>query len=282
MAPATNQGAMKMYADNGKPLTEDQLLRKAPAIFAESPHASRSDRYAFVPTLPVIRALETVGFLPYDASAARVREESRAGFQKHLVRMRHVSNVEGAKGGVAELVLISAHDGSCSYRMLAGWFEFLCTNGFVVGSKEAELRVRHKGSQEEVLREVRDSGAYMVEYLTRLGEKRAAWSEVTMDTEAQYNFAKKALETRYKGDNKALEPWQILAPRRVEEQGIYDSVPRGDLWATLNVVQENLIRGGLVGKDKRGRARRQRSVKAIEQNTRVNRELWGLAEKVAA
>lgn len=267
-----------MYADNGKPLTEDQLLRKAPAIFAESPHASRSDRYAFVPTLPVIQTLKKIGYLPYDASAARVRDGDREGFQKHLVRMRHVSNTQGAQGGVAELVLISAHDGSCSYRMLAGWFEFLCTNGLVVGSKEAELRIKHKGSQEEVLREVRDSGAYMVEYLLKISERRAAWQERGMNEAEQYTFARKALETRYKGDSKALEPDQILMPRRRAEQGESWYLPKPNLWATLNVVQENLIRGGLVGKDKRGKARRQRSVKAIEQNTRVNRELWGLAE----
>ena len=34
------------------PLTDDQIHRVAPSIFADAPHESRSKRYAYIPTAP--------------------------------------------------------------------------------------------------------------------------------------------------------------------------------------------------------------------------------------
>jgi len=33
------------------PLTNDQMLKIAPSIFAENPHESRSQRYTYIPTI---------------------------------------------------------------------------------------------------------------------------------------------------------------------------------------------------------------------------------------
>lgn len=265
-------------------MTDDQLAYAAPAIFAPAPHASRSAKYAFVPTLPVIHALRRVGYEPYDAHCANVRDESRRGFQKHLVRLRHHSNVEGAKGGVAELILIAAHDGTSSYRMLAGWFEFLCTNGLMIGDKAAELRVTHRGTQAEVLEAVRDGAGNMLEYLNRISGQRDAMRQVMLSEDEQRAFAKAALATRYDPKKTPLEPDQILTPRRNEEaaqtsRGFVTAKP--DLWTTFNVVQENLIRGGLTGRDSNKRRRKQREIKGIDQNVGVNRALWTLTEEMA-
>jgi len=265
-------------------LTNDQLARKAPAVFAEAPHDSRSRKYAFVPTLPVVETLRRVGYEPYDASAANVRDVSRNGFQKHLVRFRHRSNVEGARGGVAELILISAHDGSSSYRMLAGWFEFLCTNGLMIGEKSAELRVRHKGTQAEVLEAVKDGAGNMLEYLNRISGQREAFRQVLLSDQEQEAFAKAALATRYDPAKTPLEPTQILLPRRREEMRSTErgfARARNDLWSTFNVAQENLIRGGQYARDANNRRRKQREIKGIDQNVGVNRALWTLTEEMA-
>ena len=52
-----------------------------------------------------------------------------------------------------------------------------------------------------------------------------------------------------------------------------------------NVVQENIIKGGIHGyrTDDHGRICRAKSrgVKAIDQNVKLNRALWTLAEKMA-
>lgn len=39
------------------PLTDDQIRRVAPSIFADAPHESRSERYAYIPTATVLQEL---------------------------------------------------------------------------------------------------------------------------------------------------------------------------------------------------------------------------------
>ncbi|EPG8535319.1 hypothetical protein ORO10_004279 [Klebsiella aerogenes] len=36
------------------PLSDDQIRRVAPSIFADAPHESRSERYAYIPTAAVL------------------------------------------------------------------------------------------------------------------------------------------------------------------------------------------------------------------------------------
>ena len=51
-----------------------------------------------------------------------------------------------------------------------------------------------------------------------------------------------------------------------------------DLWSTFNRVQENLVKGGLSGRSANGRQQRTRPVQGIDQNVRLNRALWLLAD----
>ncbi len=37
------------------PLSDDQIHRVAPSIFADAPHESRSERYSYIPTAAVLR-----------------------------------------------------------------------------------------------------------------------------------------------------------------------------------------------------------------------------------
>lgn len=54
------------------------------------------------------------------------------------------------------------------------------------------------------------------------------------------------------------------------------------LWTTFNVIQENVVRGGLQGRKRNaeGRIRRAqtRAITGIDQNMTLNRALWTLAE----
>jgi len=53
------------------------------------------------------------------------------------------------------------------------------------------------------------------------------------------------------------------------------------LWNTFNVVQENLVRGGLATFNSSTRRRGQtREVASIDGNTSLNRALWILAEEM--
>ena len=46
------------------PLSDAQIRTVAPSIFAEAPHESRSQRYAYIPTATILTALRKEGFSP--------------------------------------------------------------------------------------------------------------------------------------------------------------------------------------------------------------------------
>ena len=70
--------------------------------------------------------------------------ESTAVNTKHMLRLRHASQINGDEAN--EVVLINSHDGTSSYQMLAGMFRFVCQNGLVCGDTFADVRVHHKGN----------------------------------------------------------------------------------------------------------------------------------------
>jgi hypothetical protein len=47
------------------------------------------------------------------------------------------------------------------------------------------------------------------------------------------------------------------------------------------VIQESLVRGGLAGRNERGRRVTTRAVKAVDADLKINRRLWELAENYA-
>ena len=109
------------------PLSEDQMHRVAPSIFAAGKHASRSERYTYIPTIDVLRGLKREGFEPFMVAQGKSRIEGKAAFTKHMIRMRHAGQTN-ARHEANEIILINSHDGASSYQMLAGVFR-LCPAG---------------------------------------------------------------------------------------------------------------------------------------------------------
>lgn len=261
-------------------LSEDQLRHYVPSIFAETAHESRSDRYLYIPTIEVVRGLVAQGFSPVFACEAKARDEGKVGFTKHMVRFRQ-EGAAAVAGAVPELIMVNSHDGSTRYQFMAGMFRFICANGSIVGTRFADVGVRHTGTVVDEAIE----GAFTV---AREFEKvRAAASQmqaITLKKEHQDAFATGALALKYHDEETGqidapIQPAQLLIPRRHEDGA-------ADLWTTYNVVQENLIRGGLRGKRRdaaTGRTKRSttRAVNGIDGNVKLNRALWTVTEKMA-
>jgi hypothetical protein len=64
---------------------------------------------------------------------------------------------------------------------------------------------------------------------------------------------------------------QILSPRRWQDES-------NDLWTTYQRVQENLIKGGLSGRNVKGGRMHTRAVRGIDGDVKLNRALWVMAE----
>ena len=114
-----------------RPLSDEQIIQIAPSIFARDKHYSCSGRYAHIPTSMILRGLRNEGFEPFMVCQSRVRDEGRREYTKHMIRLRHASQIDGEEAN--EIVLLNSHDGSSSCQMMAGMFRFVCANQMVCG-----------------------------------------------------------------------------------------------------------------------------------------------------
>ena len=137
------------FATGREALTDEQIRKVAPSVFAEAAHDSRSERYAYVPTFEVLAGLRREGFEVFSARQAKTRIEDRQEHTKHLLRLRHASQLgQSATVGdsVPEILLLNSHDGSSSYQMMGGVFRFVCSNGMVVPEGTCQtVKVPHTG-----------------------------------------------------------------------------------------------------------------------------------------
>ncbi len=93
------------------PLSEERMRVAAPSIFAEGKHASRSERYTYIPTIDVLHGLRKEGYEPFMVAQGASRVEGKAEFTKHMIRMRHAGQVQ-TKSEANEIILINSHDGA--------------------------------------------------------------------------------------------------------------------------------------------------------------------------
>ena len=254
------------------PLSDDQIRRVAPSIFADAPHESRSERYSYIPTATVLTELRKEGFQPFMVCQTRVRNEGRREHTKHLLRLRHASQINGAEAN--EIVLLNSHDGTSSYQMLAGMLKFVCSNGLVCGDTVADVRVPHKGN---VAGQVIEGAYEVLSGFERVKESRDLMRGITLDDGESEVFARAALALKYDDPDKPapITESQILMPRRFDDR-------RPELWSVFNRTQENLTKGGLHGRAANGRRQQTRPVHGIDSDIRLNRALWLLADGMRA
>jgi hypothetical protein len=261
--------------DGSRPLNEIEMREVAPSIFAAEKHESRSERYAYIPTIEVLRELQKRDFQPFMVCQSTSRVPGKSDFTKHMIRLRHPEHI--GKGGAAEVILLNSHDGTSAYQMLAGYWEMVCQNGLMVGKTYQDVRVRHSG---KAIEEVVEGAHEVLRTLQVVEESRDHMKQIGVNRDMQMAFAKAALELRYDedefGNSKApIQPERLLTVHRQDETRDFNT-----LWRTFNVVQENTIRGGLRGRTADNRRTRTREVKGIDQANKLNRALWTLADEM--
>ena len=267
---ATRFGRNSHQISGREALDNETLYRHVPSIFAREAHGSRSERYVYVPTIEIVEGLRREGWFPFFAVQAVPRDGERMGHAKHMLRLRRDDGI--GKPEAAEVIIVNSHDGTSAYQMFAGVLRFVCTNSMIAGERFEEVRVPHKGGIQDQIIE----GVYTVaEDFPRLIDATEGMKDTRLSSDEQRVLAEASLVARYGEDESPVRPDQIIAPRRREDVG-------QSLWQTFNVIQENLIRGGVDGRrqtsDGRIRRSRTRAINGIDQNVGLNRALWTLAE----
>lgn len=273
---------------NSQPLTLEQVAQRAPSAFAPSAHESMSHRYAYIPTANIIAGMLKSGFQPFEAKQSICRIDGQGNFAKHMIRFRHADASQALAVGdsVPEVVLVNSHNGTSSYKLIAGLYRLVCSNGLMVSdSTLGGIRIPHFGN---IVDKVIEGSYRIVEDTQKVLGVVKQWSQLQLTNGEQSALAKAAHTLRFAdadGEVKTpIVPAQLLQPRRHDDGGT-------DLWRTFNRIQENVVKGDLTartaptynaeGQYIPSRRVRTREVKGIDQDVRLNRALWQLAEEMA-
>lgn len=251
----------------------------APTLDAQAAHESRSDRYGFVPTKPILQGLFREGFALHSISKATVRKPGKLGFEKHMLRLRQRDAVQVVGGTVNEIIMVNSHDGSSCFDIRGGMYRFVCSNGMVCGDDIARVKVKHTG---DIVQDVIEGTFQVVQAFDRITADRERMMSINLAHDERLALASAIIPLRFDVDHvqdSPIRPEQLLQVRRYEDRA-------NDLWTTFNVIQENVIKGGQSGVTRNaetGRRRRMstREVNGIDQNIKVNQGLHVMATMMA-
>lgn len=254
-------------------LDETRLQKLVPSIFATEQAKDLSSRYGFIPTIEVVRGLRNAGFHPVFAKQTRSRSEDGQAHAKHIMRFRHESNnhVGNTTGLLPEIVMVNSHDGASSYQLRAGVYRLVCANGMIVGDEMFCRRIRHSG---DVIPKVVEAASALIEVIPISIDKAKEWNGLQLTHGQRQIFAEAAAGLKWEEDKMPVKASDLLAPKRRIDAAT-------DLWTTLNVVQENVIRGGIRYRTEDGARQRTREVQSVGENVRLNTALWTLTERMA-
>lgn len=252
---------------HGRPLENYEIQRLAPSVFADTAAPGRSHRYTFIPTSHAVDALRNEGFLPVYAGEARSRKPENFGYTRHVVRF-HRQDGFGAEVA-PEIVLLNSHDGTSSYQLSAGIFRLVCSNGLIVADSTFEtIRTRHSGN---VVDDVIEGAYRVIENSELIGSRVEEFRSVVLTEHQQQAYANSALQLRWDDGAAPIRAEQLLNLRRFADRP-------NDAWTVYNRVQENLIKGGLRGRNANGGRTTTRAVNSVSENVRLNKALWTLTE----
>ncbi|MEN6312782.1 MAG: DUF932 domain-containing protein [Clostridiaceae bacterium] len=272
---ATTIGKNGRSVRSMNPLDNEQIFQVAPSIFAQEPHESRSERYVYIPTIQVLEGLRKEGFLPFFAAQASSRIPGKSEFTKHMLRLRHVNDIANSEGA-NEIILVNSHDGTSSYQLLAGFFRSVCQNGCIAGDKIEDFRVGHRGN---IQNDVIEAAYRIVDEFELVDESRETMQAIELSKPEQRLLAAASLDLRFERDEHGRSTAPVTPERALWANRREDD--KNSLWLTFNRLQENLIRGGMRGRNHSGNRTTTREVQSVDSLIGVNRALWTLAEGMA-
>lgn len=267
---------MKYFRAN-RPLTINEVQKFAPAAFADKAASEVSKNYAFLSTRNLIETLEKKSIVPFAVAQTKARTEEAKETSRHLIRFRHTDHRIELGEVVPEIVLETSHDAKSSFKFSLGLFRLVCENGLVAPCSVLDtIRIKHVNANDsdviDASFEVLDKSDDAIENILEMKKKA-----LTIDD--RLSFANEAVSLRWDKQNERpdFEIEKLLKPRRKKDVDL-------DLWTTFNVLQENLVRGGLSFYKLNNLgypiARQStRAVNSISKNLELNKDLWTLANK---
>lgn len=296
-APVAN--AYAKAATKRQVLSMDALRSAAPSVFATQAFPGVSERYTFIPTIDVVKKMEREGFMPVMAGQSRFRIEGKGEYAKHIIRFQRAIDIGRALDPKApdagtqlipELGLINSHDRSSGFRLEVGMFRVVCANGLIAFVPEHSIGVRHSG---DIAEAVLEAASTVITEARACIERAERMAKVTIDRQHQLKLAEQVAHLRWgTSDGALLLPFpveKLLEPRRwIDAPAVPGDThprldgafPKPDLFTTMNVIQENVMKGGIESRNARGRRNSTRAINSVTEDVRVNKNIWRLAEEM--
>lgn len=262
------------------PLDDKQLKSFAPTIFAKSGIEGVSDKYGFVSSIDIVRAMRDSGFEPVEVRQSKRRDEGRMPWTKHMMKFRKTGLIKKITVGdvVPQVVMLNSHDRSSGFHLYGGLFRLVCSNGLLVsdGANVEPIRVHHTA---RMVQDVVDKSRVLIQDIDGVFKLREDMLATSMTKQAAYKFAERALEFRPPRRSGVMSVESVLEARREGDEAM-------DLWHVFNRIQENMLRGGnlttVTGEGGRERQVQTRGIGRIERDVQVNSALWSLAVQTIA
>jgi Domain of unknown function (DUF932) len=239
------------------------------------PSSLVSSKYQFIPTKQILNILADFGWFPTQVREARTQIEENQGYQKHAIQLfNHRLNDDLAVGDtLPQILLTNSHSGTAAFEFHLSLLEKVCLNGLIVEQATSErMRIHHRGQIEQLVSQIVQKA---LTNLPKVLQQAERFKQIKLDNEERLHFVQDAIELRFDGEKYAVNPSELLYARRSAQR-------EPTLWNTYNVVQEALIRGGIRQQRRDGSRIRSREVTSIDENIRLNKALWTLAETTAS
>lgn len=236
-------------------------------ITANSGYTNVSERYRAVPTAPLAEKFKSLGFTVDSFTRRGCRDVNKTPFVKHQVRLSHSDLLQSSGDDIRlQLIITNSFDATSAFKMMLGFFRFVCSNGLAVGTSYETFVHRHVGN---IIEEVDSSVERIVAQTDRLLFDIDKMKSVTLNPNDARDFLMAAAKVKDDNIQEAL-----FQPRREADTGL-------DIFTLYNVAQEAIIQGNtqmIMSNGDRKTMRRMRNLDEIE---RINRGLFDLALQFA-
>lgn len=240
-----------------------------------------SKNYGFIDTKIVQYELEKLGFILEKTVINKVRKPEKLGYQRHRLVFNHPDFFIDPSNKF-QLLVQNSHDGSESLRLNLGVYRLICANGLIKGDTKFSIKIKHsKNSINEFLRNIE----FFISQINTEKDKIVAMQNKQLNKDQINDLKNKVFDLKFgqfivdktKENKKVIvELDTIDTIRRIEDQN-------NDLYSVLNRIQESIIRGGIKYQIEQNNTVKNfstRKVNSIKENTRLNQELFNLADQL--
>ena len=255
-----------------KTLTKAELREKVPAIFAKEAAEKMTERYVYVPTEEVLNTFASEGWNPVRAFQSKTKKDDR-DYRKHIIEFGNstFNPVMPEVGSLMpRLIMTNSHNGTSGIQLRMGIFRLICSNGLAVASKNImQIRQRHSGiDKDQILETIYQAGRSFPDVWSKVDE----YSSIKLSNNQRIDIATKVVNLRFGEQAEKYDATSFLETRRAEDQN--DS-----LFTVMNVLQENVVKGGIEYKNERtDRMRKVRRLTSLNKELELNVALWTMME----